>query len=113
MTFDFCKRNGLFTYGFDKRKQEFVIESRDFHAIKAKLLAGLTNLGNPKIQVVNGNFDNRSELLLEHVYDGVELDVPFAKHTLANLALLWTRPVHIVTTLDDRQILLSHDGEKL
>ncbi len=111
LTIDFCKRVGLFTYGFDKRKQEFVIESRDFAAVKSKLLASLTNLGNPQIQVVNANFDNRGELLLEHVYDGVELDLTFARHTLANLAVVWRRPVHIYTKVDDRDLLLSHDGE--
>jgi stage V sporulation protein R len=110
LTLDFCRRLGLFTYGFDKRKQEFVIESRDFEVIKKKLLTSLTNLGQPVIQVINGNFENRSELLLQHIHDGVELDVAFAKETLKNLALLWSRPVHIVTKIDDRTILLSHDG---
>jgi stage V sporulation protein R len=110
-THDFCKRHGIFTYEFDKRKQEFVIESRDFALIKHKLLTSLTNMGQPQIQVINGNFENRSELLLEHVYWGVELDLAFAKETLKNLAIIWTRPVHIVTKIDDREILLSHDGE--
>lgn len=110
LTLDFCKRHGLFTFGFDKRKQEFVIESRDFALIKKKLLASLTNLGNPHIQVINGNYENRSELLLEHVHEGVELDVSFAKETLKNLSLIWTRPVHVITKIDERTIVLSHDG---
>lgn len=111
LTLDFCKRHGLFTYGFDKRKREFVIESRDFSTIKKKLLASLTNFGQPQIQVIDGNFENRSELLLEHVYDGVQLDMAFAKATLKNLCLIWSRPVHIMTQIDDRSICLSHDGE--
>ncbi len=111
LTIDFCRLHGLFTYAFDKRKQQFVIESRDFKAIKSKLLASLTNLGHPHIQVVNGNYENRSELLLEHVYDGVPLDVAFAKETLKSLARIWTRPAHIITRIDDRTICLSHDGE--
>ncbi len=85
LTLDFCKRVGLFSYGFDKRKQEFVIESRDFSVIKKKLLSSLTNLGQPVIQVVNANFENRSELLLQHLHDGVELDISFAKETLKSL----------------------------
>lgn len=111
LTIDFCKRHGLFTYGFDKRKREFVIESRDFSTIKKKLLASLTNFGQPQIQVVNANYENRSELLLEHIFDGVQLDLGFAKATLKNLSLIWSRPVHIVTKIDDRSICLSHDGE--
>lgn len=110
LTLDFCKRIGLFTYGFDKRKQEYVIESKDFKVIKKKLLMSLTNLGHPNIQVINGNYENRSELLLEHIHDGVELDISFAKETLKNLAHLWTRAVHLLTKIDDRTVILSHDG---
>jgi stage V sporulation protein R len=111
LTMDFCRRHGLFTYAFDKRKQQFVIESRDFKAIKSKLLSSLTNLGHPHIRVINGNYENRSELLLEHVYEGVALDVGFARETLKNLARIWTRPAHLMTKIDDRTICLSHDGE--
>jgi len=110
LTIDFCKKAGLFAYAYDKRKQEFVVESRDFMVIKKKLLASLTNLGNPQIQVINGNYENRSELLLEHVHYGVDLDINFAKETLKNLAFLWSRPVHIISKIDERTMCLSHDG---
>lgn len=110
LTLDFCKRVGLFAYGFDKRKQEYVIESRDFAVIKNKLLQSLTNLGYPQIQVVNGNYENRSELLLEHIYDGIELDLNFAKETLSNVAIIWNRPVHLITKVDERMVVVSHDG---
>lgn len=111
LTLDFCKRAGLFTYAYDRRKQEFVIESRDFNKIKQKLLNSLTNLGQPQIQVINGNYENRSELLLEHVHQNMELDLAFAKETLRNLSLIWHRPVHLLSKIDDREIILSHDGE--
>lgn len=111
LTLDFCRRHGLFTYGYDKRKQQFIVESREFNVVKSKLLSSLTNLGQPLIQVVNGNYENRSELLLEHVYEGIQLDVNFAKATLKNLSTIWSRPVHIMTRIDDRAICLSHDGE--
>lgn len=111
LTIDFCRQHGLFTFAFDKRKQQYIIESRDFKTIKKKLLSTLTNLGHPHIQVVNGNYENRSELLLEHIYDGVPLDLTYAKATLKNLAAIWSRPVHIMTQLEDRFVCLSHDGE--
>lgn len=111
LTDDFCRRHGIFTYEFDKRKQEYVIDSRDFAAIKHKLLQSITNMGQPQIRLVNANYDNRGELLLEHVYHYVELDLAFAKETLKNLALIWRRPVHILSQIDEREILLSHDGE--
>lgn len=111
LTMDFCRKHGLFTYAYDKRRQQFVIESREFNAIKKKLLSSLTNLSKPRIQVINGNYENRSELLLEHIFDGTELDINFARATLRNLVTLWTRPVHLLTQIDDRVVCLSHDGE--
>lgn len=111
LTLDFTKKHGLFTYVFDKRKQQYVIESRDFKVIKDKLLSSLTNAGHPHIQVINGNYENRSELLLEHVFYGTPLDLNFARATLANIAKIWRRTVHLVTKLEDRTLCLSHDGE--
>jgi stage V sporulation protein R len=110
-TLDFCKRQGFFSYGYDRKRQEFLIDTRDFEKIKKKLLGSLTNLSHPSILVVDGNFENRSELLLEHRFEGVELDPVYAKETLKNLHKLWTRPTHLLTMAEDRPIMISYDGE--
>jgi stage V sporulation protein R len=89
----------------------YTITSREFDEVKKSLLTQLTNGGRPIILVEDGNFRNRSELLLRHQYDGVELDLDYAQATLANLQRIWTRPVHIVTVCDDERVLLSFDGK--
>jgi stage V sporulation protein R len=50
--------------------------------------------------------------MLSHEYEGRELDLPYAKDTLANVHYLWRRPVHLKTTMDDKKMLLSYDGER-
>jgi stage V sporulation protein R len=110
-TLEFCKRHGFFSYGYDRKSQEFLIESRDFVQVKKKILGSLTNLSHPCIAVVDGNFENRGELLLEHHFEGVELDPVYAKETLKNLHRLWTRPTHLLTSYEERPIMLSFDGE--
>lgn len=110
-TIDFCKKNGFFSYGFDRKRQEFLIDSRDFVSVKKKLLSSLTNLSHPCIAVVDGNFENRGELLLEHYFEGVELDPAYAKATLKNLHALWTRPTHLLTNFEERPMMLSFDGQ--
>lgn len=110
-TLDFCKRQGFFAYGYDKKRQEFIVESREFQDVKKKLLLSLTNLGQPCISVLDANFENRSELLLEHQHEGVDLDVQYARETLKNIHAIWTRPTHVLTVAEDRQVLLSFDGE--
>ncbi len=110
-TLEFCKQQGFFAYGYDKKRQEFIIESKDFREVKNKLLQSLTNLGQPNIRVTDGNFENRAELLLEHKHEGVDLDMQYSKETLKNIYAIWTRPVHILSSLEDRCFCLSFDGE--
>lgn len=110
-TLEFCKRQGFFSYGYDRKRQEFLIDSKDFVNVKKKLLSSLTNLSQPSIAVVDGNFENRGELLLEHHFEGVELDPLHARATLQNLYKLWTRPTHLLTSFEERPIMLSFDGE--
>lgn len=110
-TLEFCQRHGFFAYGYDKKRQEYLIESKDFVAVKQKLLSSLTNLGQPSISVLDANYENRSEILLEHTYDGVDLDMQYAKETLRNVASIWTRPAHILTKQEDRLFMLSFDGQ--
>jgi stage V sporulation protein R len=57
--------------------------------IKQKLLTQLTNFGNPIIDVLDGNWENRGELLLQHSHDGVDLQPDWARDTLENLYKLW------------------------
>ena len=110
LTLDFCREHNFFQFGYNQQADVYEIESRAFPQIKQQLMFNLTNAGRPQITVVNGNFENRGELLLHHRYNGVELKADYAKDTLANLCTLWMRPVHIETVFKDTRVLLSFDG---
>jgi stage V sporulation protein R len=112
LTEEFCREHKLFTYAFNKQTQEFVIDDREFRAIKEKLLFGLTNMGQPSIYVENGNYKNRGELFLRHDFAGMPLKHSDARDTLANVFNVWGRPVHIETRVDKRKKILSYDGKK-
>jgi stage V sporulation protein R len=112
LTEDFCREHGFFAYGYDKRTRQFLVESRQFADIKAKLLQQLTNFGQPIIDVVGSNFSNRGELLLRHSWTGNDLKMDWAETTLGNLVRLWKRPVHLETQLKGKPVRISHDGEK-
>ncbi len=111
-TRDVCNQQKLFTTQHDERAEQETIAERDFSAVKAQLLFMLSNLGRPVIEVINNNFENRSELLLRHVHYGKDLDLHYAQETLKNLAMLWTRPVHLETVLNEKPKLCSHDGKQ-
>jgi stage V sporulation protein R len=111
-TIDFCREHGFFAYEYDKKKS-FVIDTREFHAVKNKILQSLTNFGQPVISVVDGNHDNRGELVLQHSHEGVDLDGQYTHETLKNVAAIWGRPVHLLTQLEQRKVMLSFDGKSL
>jgi stage V sporulation protein R len=112
LTPDFCERQQLFTYKYNPRTGRFEIDSKDFQAIKQKLLLQLTNFGQPIIEVEDGNFMNRKELLLNHVHYGVDLDVNFANETLRNLYAIWRRPVNLKTKYEDKEVIFHFDGKE-
>lgn len=111
LTADFCARHRLFTFAEDPRQEAYVIASREFEKIKQALLFRLTNSGTPIIEVVDGNYRNRNELLLVHRHDGVDLRVDWARDVLAAIARIWRRPVFLETVVDDKPRRLGHDGE--
>lgn len=113
LTRDFCIRNQLFTYKFNPRTGRYEIDSRDFAAIKMKLLSQLTNFGSPVIEVEDANFQNRGELLLMHRHYGVDLDMQFASETLQNLHFIWKRPVNLSTKYDDKEVTFCFNGKEM
>jgi stage V sporulation protein R len=112
LTPEFCERQQLFTYKYNPRSGRFEIDSKDFLAIKQKLLSQLTNFGQPIIEVEDGNYMNRKELLLGHIHYGVDLDVNFAHETLRNLFAIWRRPVNLRTKYEDKEIIFHFDGKE-
>jgi stage V sporulation protein R len=110
LTEDFARRNKLFTFDYNDVTDQYEISGRQFNEIKRRILFQLTNFGQPIIEVVDGNFENRGELYLMHRYEGVDLDIPYAQGTLRNLYQLWGRPVHIETIVDSEVKMLFSFG---
>lgn len=112
LTEDFCVRNKMFVYKFDKKTNRFVIDTRDFKAIKAKLLFMMTNFGQPIIRIEDANFENRGELLLTHMHEGIDMQPDYMTETLKNVFKIWSRPVNLVTAMDGEGHLYRFDGQE-
>ncbi|MBK9712092.1 MAG: SpoVR family protein [Kouleothrix sp.] len=111
LTPEFAMRNKLFTFRYNRDTDLYEIASREFKEIKEKLLFRLTNFGQPFIYVEDGNYNNRGELYLRHRHEGVDLKMDYARDTLRNIHKIWSRPVHIETSVDDKKRLISFDGK--
>jgi stage V sporulation protein R len=112
LTPEFCFDNKFFTFGWSNRNERYEIESREFKSVKEKLLFQLTNFGNPYIFVVDSNYENRGELLLEHDHRGVDLRADYARETLAAMVRVWKRPVALATIIDGKPALIRFDGKE-
>jgi stage V sporulation protein R len=111
LTKEFCEKHKLFTYRFNDVTGMYEISDREFQAIKQKLLFQLTNFGQPIIMVTDGNYKNRGELYLSHKYEGIDLDVNYARDTIQNIFQIWKRSVHLETRLGDKGKLFTFDGK--
>ncbi len=112
LTPEFVMDQKMYTFGFSGRNDRYEIESREFKEVKEKLLFQLTNFGDPYIRVVDSNYANRGELLLEHQHGGMDLRGDYAKETLSSMVRVWKRPVALATKVDNKQVLLRYDGKE-
>jgi stage V sporulation protein R len=112
VTPEFCAEHKFFTFGWSNRNERYEIESREFKAVKEKLLFQLTNFGNPYIYVVEANYENRGELLLQHEHRGVDLRADYARETLKAMVRVWKRPVVLATVIDAKPALVRFDGKE-
>ena len=99
-------------YLYQKEGDEWVIAEKSWEKVRDGIVASMTNYGSPYITVVDADFNGNTELLLRHQFEGQELDIPYAQRTLEYVQYIWSRPVHLETTLDDQRVRLSYNGEK-
>jgi stage V sporulation protein R len=110
-TLEFCVEQKFYSFGFSERSGNWEIMSKEFKKVKDQMLRMLTNRGQPVIVVEDGNFENRSELLLRHVHEGTDLDGGQSRDTLKNCAKVWTRPVSLLTKVEGKgKMLRCEDG---
>jgi len=112
LTEDFCVKNRMFVYKYNRKTQRYEVDTRDFKAIKKQLLFQLTNWGQPIIEVADGNYENRGELLLRHLHEGVDMQPDYMEETIKNCFALWSRPVNLATVMDEEPRLYRYDGQE-
>lgn len=112
LTEDFVREQGLFTYDYNPKSRMYEISSRDFKMIKQKLLFALTNFGNPIITVLDANYGNRGELYLNHIHEGVDVQLSYAEEAMKCIYKLWTRPVHFETIYGEKGLIITFDGNE-
>lgn len=109
---EFCVKNKMFVYKFNKRTQKYELDTRDFVAIKKKLLFQLTNQGQPIISAIDRNFNGGNGLLLSHLYEGVDMQPDYMQAAMESLYHIWQNPVHLATVMDGEGQIFTYDGQE-
>jgi stage V sporulation protein R len=91
--------------------EEWTVTEKSWERVRDQLVANMTNSGFPYIEVADGDYDGNRELYLRHRYEGTELDLKYAKKVLENCHLLWGRPVHLETVVDDESYIMHCDEQ--
>jgi spore cortex formation protein SpoVR/YcgB (stage V sporulation) len=63
----------------------------------------------PKIEVKNGNHDNKGDLLLKHLHTGVDLDLKYAVETMKHIFNMWGRTVYLKSKVGEEDVALVVD----
>ena len=101
-------------FGWEEQQTgDIVIDTKACAEIKKRLLDKFTNFGQPLVRVINGNGNNRNELVLEHVHDGRDLLLGWAVPTLESMFKLWGRKVTLLSRFEANKFEISYDGNTM
>ncbi len=99
-------------YLYQKMGHDWVVTEKNWEKVREGLVEARINGGFPSIVVVDGDYNHRGELYLQHRYEGVELDLPYLEKTMPHVYLLWGRPVHLETVVEGKGTVFSYDGKR-
>ena len=111
LTEELCEELDLFVYQLID-EEDWTVTEKKWERVRDQLVQNMTNFGFPYIEVVDGDYDGNRELYLMHRYEGVELDMKYARKTLEYVYQLWGRDVHLETQVDEEPVVMHYDGQE-
>lgn len=100
-------------YVFEKKGPEWKITDKAWENIRDQLVVSRVNGGSPYLVVTDGDHLRAGELMIQHMYEGIELDLKYMERTIPYVYRLWGKPIHLQTIVEGKTILFSYDGKKL
>jgi len=104
---------GIYIYKQETQPQtiDYVITKDEAEEIRRKILGAFSQQRVPDIRVVNGNYEEKGWLKLEHNWTGINLEETYAKKTLEHIAYLWGRNVVLSSCEDEEKTKVSWSVE--
>ena len=113
LTKELCNEMNLYEY--EKDGNEYIVtqiaDEEGWIRIRDTIASGSGLGGIPVIRIIDWNQKDNT-LLLEHLYDGRELEIQYANETLKHLVDLWDGKVMLNTQVDGKKRTLLCDEQK-
>ncbi|WP_258109844.1 SpoVR family protein [Alicyclobacillus sp. SP_1] len=100
-------------YLYQKVGADWKVVETDWEKVRDSICASRVNGGIPVLYVEDADLNQNGELLLQHAYEGVELDLRHLEKTLPHVHRLWGRTCHLKTVVEGREVLFSCDGKRV
>lgn len=113
LTEQLCSEMDLFEYG--KKGRDYLISEVSDEEGWKKIrnnLAESTGVGGIPVIRINEWIKNENTLVLEHVYDGRELEMSYANETLKHLHDLWGGKIMLMTYIEKSKRIVVCDDRK-
>lgn len=108
LTADLVDELGLYIYVVKETAatEDIVITKQEAEKIARMITESFTHSHIPKIDVVDGNYQQKNYLLLKHRWAGANLLRQYAKKTLQHVAHIWGKNVYLESKVNkDKKIL--------
>lgn len=106
--------NELNLFEYRKAGRDYIItevgDDQGWKQIRNRLAGNVGMNGIPSIRVVEVGAQN-GVLMLEHEWDGRELNLEYAHHTIKHIAQLWGKKVRLRTRVRNSYQIMETDGE--
>ncbi len=99
-TDEFCMEHQYYTFepgGGGVPTDHYGIDSTDPREVRRKLLFMITNLRNPLVYLNDANYQGKGEFYLNHLHEGVDLNIECLKDALQVLYRIWQKTVYLET----------------
>ena len=94
-------------FNFRKVGAHWQVTDIDWKKVRDNLVRQLVNGGNPRIVVLEGDYDGKGGLFLKHRHEGVDLDIVYLEKTLTLVQFLWGKPAVLETVVDTQKVIFE------
>jgi len=86
---------------------DYIVTKAEAEEIREKIVAAFAASPIPKIEIVDGNYEGKGWMALNHKWSGSDLDMTYANETLKHIVRLWGQPARLTTKEGDEDKVIT------